>query len=215
VDDLDCHRDCGIVGDGWIDDAGLGLGLAAIGPSSGGGGAVGWGRLRVWSAAGWGVLVMASERVEAVGWRHAAVSGGLAGEPRSHCLLDVPDQGEDEVGAIRGEQFLSERSSAKQSADACQDLEVLGHAGGHEEEEELNWAAVDGAVRDSFWVSAEHNHGVADETAEGGSGMRQSHAVADTGAVEILAFAQGGEEGGALLGKVAEFGDDGDQLGQD
>ena len=143
-------------------------------------------------------------------------SGGTVflGQEGLHRLLDLTDQGDDLFGAIDHEQLLSQRRAPQQATDAGEDLEVLGDAGGYEQEKELNWSAVDGAEIDASGVATENDDRLLHQSSERGAGMGQSHTVADAGAVEGFAFAQGQQQGGALLRVLAQFWYGGGQFGE-
>ena len=89
---------------------------------------------------------------------------------------------------------------------------MLGDRRRHQQEEQPRWNAVDRVVRDALGMPAEHNDRPVHQSDQGIAGVRQGDAVADAGAVELLALVQGAEQGLTRFGLVGDDRDLADQF---
>ena len=92
---------------------------------------------------------------------------------------------------------------------------MLRHGGGDQQEKQLGGLRVDGTVRNSLVVPAKNNHRLFNEADERVASMGQGDAVADAGAVELLAFLKGAKQGLSGFGASRDFRDPADQFIQD
>jgi hypothetical protein len=110
---------------------------------------------------------------------------------------------------------LTQCGITQETADAGEDLEVLGDVDGDQEEKETDGTVIDGAIGDADGMAADDDDGVFNQPGEGGAGVRQRDAIAYACAVQFFAFEQGAEQGLASFGAVRQFGDGSDEFDQD
>ncbi len=131
---------------------------------------------------------------------------------RSHFRL--PNQGDDLFRPLGSEEVLSHFRVAHQPAGAGEESQMLRHGGCDQQEKQLGGLRVYGAVRDALVVPAKNNHRLFDEADEGIAGMGQGDTVADSCAVELLAFLQGAKQDSLGFGAGGDFRNPAHQLVQ-
>jgi hypothetical protein len=136
-------------------------------------------------------------------------------ESGSEVGLGLSDQLEDPVGVFGGHEFLAQGGVAEQPADTGEHLEMLGDAGGDEQEEEPDGVMIGGAEGTAEGMPADDDGGMFDQSGEGGACVGQGDSVADAGAVQVFTFLEGAEQGLATFGTVGKFGQGVDQLSED
>jgi hypothetical protein len=91
---------------------------------------------------------------------------------------------------------------------------MLCHSGGDQQEEQVSGLRVDGAVRYALVVPAKNDDRLFDEADERVASMGQGDTIANSGAVELLAFLQRAEQSELGLGARGDFRDPADQFMQ-
>jgi hypothetical protein len=129
--------------------------------------------------------------------------------------FSLADEVDHPIGAVGDQEPLPECGIAQQATDTGEHLEMLGHAGGHQKEEEPDRAMIDGVVGDAEGMAANDDGRMFDQAGQGGAGVGDRDSIADACAVQFLAFLERAQQGLARFGPSGEFGQRVDQLAED
>jgi len=119
----------------------------------------------------------------------------------SHLRFRLPNQGDDLFRSVGGQKVLAHFRVAYEPAGAGEQSQMLRHGGCDQKEKQLGGLRVDGSIRYALFVPAKNDHRLFDEADECVASVGQGDAVADSGAVELLAFLQSAKQ--SLLGSGA------------
>ena len=129
---------------------------------------------------------------------------------RSHFRL--PNQGDDLFRPLGREEVLSHFRVAHQPAGAGEESQMLRHGGCDQQEKQLGGLRVDGAVRYPLVVPAKNDHWLFDEANERIARVGQGDTVANSGAVELLAFLQSAKQSLLSFRASGDFWNPADEL---
>ena len=109
---------------------------------------------------------------------------------------------------VGGQQALPQPGIAEQAAEAGENRQVLGHRRRDQQEEQPRGNAVDGVIRNALLMPAKHHDRLVHQAHQGIARVRQRDAVADAGAVQLLALMQRAQQrlpGLRLLGELGNL----------
>ena len=134
------------------------------------------------------------------------------GQGVSDIRLRFTDQRHDFFWSVSSEEVLSHFRVAHEPAGAGEQGQMLRHRRGDQQEKQLGGFRVDGAVGYALVVPAKNDHRLFDQTNERVAGMGQGDAVADAGAVELLALLKRMNQGLLRLRAGSDFRNPADQF---
>ena len=92
---------------------------------------------------------------------------------------------------------------------------MLGDSRCDKEEKQARGNVIDGAIRNAIGMAGEDDDRMVNEADESVTSMRKGDAIANAGAVELLALVKGAQKDKAGFRLAGEFGDLTDQFAQD
>jgi len=132
----------------------------------------------------------------------------------SNLRLGLADERDDFRGRVCREQRFAQFWVPQNPAQSRQHGKVLRDGWRDQEEKQLRGHAVNRRIRNSLVVPPEHHDGLVHEADERVAGVRQRDAIADAGAVQLLALLQRAQESLARFGPARNLLDLVHQLAQ-